>query len=113
MARRLHRADTHEELLCLPGMSPDRVRTLEALLRVRNREDLKRALAAGRVAGLEGFSRELKWRLQTALAADSAGTAAPPAPSSAHPASRKRSGPPPRRGSRGAGAGARAEEEGR
>lgn len=86
-----------EELLCLPGMDPERVRTLVARLRVRNREDLRRALAAGRAAGLEGFSRELKWRLQTALAADSARSAADSAPASAHPVPQKRAVPARRR----------------
>ncbi len=57
------------ELLRLPGMDPKRLETLVARLSVRSREDLRRALAAGRLAGVEGFSRELKSRLQAALAA--------------------------------------------
>ena len=50
-------------------MDPKRLETLVARLSVRSREDLRRALAAGRLAGVEGFSRELKSRLQAALAA--------------------------------------------
>ena len=86
-----HDANGFEELLRLPGMDPKRLRTLVARLRVRSRGELKRALAAGRAAGLEGFSRELKSRLQAALADDSGASAADPAPSSAHPVTRNRS----------------------
>ena len=62
--------DEVSALLRLPGMDPERLRTLVAGLSVRTREDLRRALAAGRLAGVEGFSREVKSRLQAALAAD-------------------------------------------
>lgn len=65
-----HALDEVSELLRLPGMDPKRLQTLVARLSVRNREDLRRALAAGRLAGVEGFSRELKSRLQAALAAE-------------------------------------------
>jgi len=58
------------DLLSLPGMDAARVRTLMTKLHVRNRADLRRALASGKVVGLAGFSRELKSRLQAALAAD-------------------------------------------
>lgn len=57
------------DLLNLPGMDPEHVRILMTRLHIRNRAQLKRALAAGRVVGLRGFSRELRSRLQTALAA--------------------------------------------
>jgi DNA polymerase/3'-5' exonuclease PolX len=52
------------DLLSLPGMNPERVQTLTSSLSVRNRADLKRAIAAGRLVGLRGFSRELKARLE-------------------------------------------------
>ncbi len=62
------------DLLTLPGMNPERVQRLMDRLQVSNRAELKRALAAGKVVGLEGFSRELKSRLQAALAAEPDGS---------------------------------------
>jgi DNA polymerase (family 10) len=56
------------ELLDLPGLGPVRVRALRSGLRIRNRADLKRALAAGRLARLRGFGPALQARLRTALA---------------------------------------------
>ena len=57
------------ELLSLPGMNAERVGALIEL-QVRTRADLKRALFAGRVVGLRGFTRELRSRLQAALEAE-------------------------------------------
>jgi DNA polymerase (family X) len=57
------------ELLSLPGMGPVRVRALMTGLKVENRADLERALAAGRVATVRGFGPVLQTRLRTALAA--------------------------------------------
>ena len=57
------------ELLGLPGLGPARVRALMTGLHVRDREDLKRALAAGALAKLRGFGPALKSRLESALAA--------------------------------------------
>ncbi|HUL46676.1 MAG TPA: DNA polymerase/3'-5' exonuclease PolX [Steroidobacteraceae bacterium] len=56
------------ELLELPGLGPVRVRALRSGLRIRNRADLKRALAAGRLARLRGFGPAIEARLKTALA---------------------------------------------
>ncbi|HVS75685.1 MAG TPA: DNA polymerase/3'-5' exonuclease PolX [Steroidobacteraceae bacterium] len=56
------------QLLSLPGMGPVRVRALMTGLRVKNREELKRALAAGRLEKLRGFGPTLRGRLQAALA---------------------------------------------
>lgn len=64
-------SDEAGDLLSLPGMDAERVQTLMTRLQVTNRADLKRALAAGKLMGLHGFSRELKSRLQAALAAES------------------------------------------
>ncbi len=58
------------ELLGLPGMGPVRVRALMTGLRVRDRRELKRALASGRLAKLRGFGPVLLSRLQAALAAE-------------------------------------------
>jgi DNA polymerase (family 10) len=58
------------DLLSLPGLGPVRVRALMSGLQVRDREDLKRALAAGRLAKLRGFGPALRSRLQAALAAE-------------------------------------------
>ncbi|MBW4050827.1 MAG: DNA polymerase/3'-5' exonuclease PolX [Proteobacteria bacterium] len=60
------------ELLGLPGLGPVRVRALMTGLHVRDREDLKRALAAGALATLHGFGPKLKSRLESALAAEPA-----------------------------------------
>lgn len=58
------------ELLSLPGLGPVRVRALMTGLQVRDREDLKRALATGALAKLRGFGPALKSRLESALAAE-------------------------------------------
>lgn len=59
------------ELLGIPGLGPVRVRALRSGLRVRNRADLGRALAAGRLARLRGFGPTLEARLRSALASAS------------------------------------------
>lgn len=56
------------ELLELPGLGPVRVRALRSGLRIRNRSDLRRALAAGRLSRLRGFGAALEARLRAALA---------------------------------------------
>jgi len=56
------------ELLSLPGLGPVRVRALKSGLRIRNRADLERALAAGRLTRLRGFGPALQERLRAALA---------------------------------------------
>ena len=60
------------DLLSLPGMGPVRVRALLTGLRVKDREDLKRALAAGGLAKLRGFGPALQSRLRAALAVETA-----------------------------------------
>jgi DNA polymerase (family 10) len=55
------------DLLSLPGMGPMRVRTLMSALHVRDREDLKRALASGELAMVRGFGETLQSRLREAL----------------------------------------------
>lgn len=60
------------ELLSLPGMGPVRVRALMTGLKVENRADLERALAAGRVATVRGFGPVLQSRLRAALAVEPA-----------------------------------------
>lgn len=62
--------DAAADLLSLPGMTPERIQMLEMRLHVKTCADLKRALASGKVAGLKGFSRELRWQLQAVLAAE-------------------------------------------
>jgi DNA polymerase (family X) len=56
------------DLLGLPGMGPARVRALMTTLHVRSREDLERALAAGRIGLVRGFGETLQSRLREALA---------------------------------------------
>jgi DNA polymerase (family 10) len=56
------------DLLQLPGMGPVRVRALMTSLQVKNREDLQRALAAGRIGLVRGFGETLQARLREALA---------------------------------------------
>lgn len=56
------------DLLNLPGMGPVRVRALMTSLQVKNREDLQRALAAGRIGLVRGFGETLQSRLRDALA---------------------------------------------
>ncbi|MGH8295209.1 MAG: DNA polymerase/3'-5' exonuclease PolX [Steroidobacteraceae bacterium] len=58
------------ELLSLPGMGPVRVRALLMQLKIEDRADLERALAAGRLASVRGFGPALQSRLQAALAAE-------------------------------------------
>jgi DNA polymerase (family 10) len=55
------------DLLGLPGMGPARVRTLMNSLQVKDREDLKRALASGQLALVRGFGEMLQSRLRAAL----------------------------------------------
>lgn len=55
------------DLLGLPGMGPMRVRTLMTALNVRNRDDLKRALASGQLGLVRGFGERLQSRLRVAL----------------------------------------------
>jgi DNA polymerase (family X) len=63
------------DLLSLPGMGPVRVRALMTSLHVKDREDLRRALEAGRLALVRGFGAMLQSRLRDALAqAEAAGT---------------------------------------
>lgn len=64
------------ELLQLPGLGPVRVRALRKGLGIKGREDLRRALAAGRLTRLRGFGPGLQRRLRSALTAT--GTAAGP-----------------------------------
>ncbi len=56
------------DLLDLPGLGPARVRALTTALRIKSPADLRRALAAGRVAGVRGFGPALRARLEQALA---------------------------------------------
>lgn len=56
------------ELLGLPGLGPVRVRALMTQLKVRSREDLERAIAAGRLATVHGFGAGIESRLRAALA---------------------------------------------
>ncbi len=60
------------ELLSLPGMGPVRVRALMTALHVRSRDDLARALAAGRLGKLRGFGPVLRSKLEVALTAKAA-----------------------------------------
>ena len=55
------------DLLGLPGLGPVRVRALMTGLRIKTPEDLRRALAAGRVAGVRGFGPAVRARLEQAL----------------------------------------------
>jgi DNA polymerase (family X) len=57
------------DLLGLPGMGPARVRALMTTLHVKNRQDLERALAAGRIGLVRGFGEMLQARLRDALTA--------------------------------------------
>lgn len=60
------------DLLSLPGMGPMRVRALMTSLHVKNREDLKRALASGELGLVRGFGEMLQSRLREALAREEA-----------------------------------------
>jgi DNA polymerase (family 10) len=55
-------------LLSLPGLGPVRVRALNAQLRIRDIEDLERALSAGRLRSIKGFGPGIELRLRAALA---------------------------------------------
>ena len=55
-------------LLKLPGLGPVRVRALHAGRGINDLEDLRKALAGGRLRGLKGFGPVLSERLQRALA---------------------------------------------
>ncbi len=54
------------ELLALPGLGPVRVRALHAGLHVQGMEDLRRALADGRLASLRGFGPKIRSQLLAA-----------------------------------------------
>lgn len=56
------------ELLGLPGLGPVRVRALMSELKVANRRDLERAIAAGRLTTVHGFGAGIQSRLEAALA---------------------------------------------
>ncbi len=56
------------ELLALPGLGPVRVRALNTGLKVRGIEDLRRALADGRLASLRGFGPKIRSQLLEATA---------------------------------------------
>jgi DNA polymerase (family 10) len=56
------------ELLKLPGLGPIRVRALNRKLKVRGIDDLRRALASGRLARTSGLGPALQGRLKEALA---------------------------------------------
>ncbi|HVZ32700.1 MAG TPA: helix-hairpin-helix domain-containing protein [Polyangiaceae bacterium] len=56
------------ELLRVPGLGPTRVRALNAKLSICSVDDLREALAAGKLQGLRGFGPGLQKRLQQALA---------------------------------------------
>ncbi len=64
------------ELLRLPGLGPVRVRALMRLLGVKSREDLARAIAAGRLTTVPGFGPGIEARLQAALAKRAPGPSA-------------------------------------
>jgi DNA polymerase (family 10) len=51
------------ELMRMPGLGPKRVRALHLELKVRDRDDLARVVAAGKVAKLRGFGPKLIERL--------------------------------------------------
>ena len=61
------------ELLALPGLGPSRVRALYTGLSVEGIEDLRGALADGRLAGLRGFGPKIRSQLIAATAAASSG----------------------------------------
>lgn len=55
------------ELLSLPGMGPVRVRAVMTELHITDRDELKRAIAAGRLRKVRGFGPVLEKRLRDAL----------------------------------------------
>lgn len=56
------------EIAALPGLGPKRIKLLYDKLGVRSLDDLRRAIKAGRVAKLHGFSAKMAANLRTALA---------------------------------------------
>lgn len=54
-------------LLALPGLGPVRIRRLQVELGIQSVEDLRAAVAAGRLGGLPGFGAALQRRLADAL----------------------------------------------
>ncbi len=61
------------ELLALPGLGPVRVRALYTGLNVRGIEDLRRALADGRLSTLRGFGAKIRARLLQSAAENRGG----------------------------------------
>ncbi len=55
------------EMAALPGLGPKRIKILYDKLHVRSLNDLRRALAGGRVAKLRGFGAVLRGKLSAAL----------------------------------------------
>lgn len=55
------------DLLSLPGLGPVRVRALMTALKIKNPADLRRAVAAGRLAEVRGFGPAVRARLEQAL----------------------------------------------
>lgn len=60
------------DLLNLPGMGPVHVRSLMTELHVKDRDDLARALAAGRLGKLRGFGPVLRSKIEGALTTQAA-----------------------------------------
>jgi len=58
------------ELKSVPGLGANRIKLLAELLNVRGREDLKRAIETGSLAGLKGFGPKMQERLQKSLATE-------------------------------------------
>jgi DNA polymerase (family 10) len=56
------------ELKHLPALGPKRIKLLADRLRIRNREDLKRAIEAGQLRTIRGFGVKMEGRLLEALA---------------------------------------------
>lgn len=55
------------ELKNLPGLGPKRIKLLADRLRIRNRDDLKRAIEAGQLRTIRGFGAKMEERLLEAL----------------------------------------------
>jgi DNA polymerase (family 10) len=58
------------QLLRLPGLGPKRVRLLNDRLRIRDIDDLKRAIAAGALRTVRGFGPKMEHQLSQALAGE-------------------------------------------
>jgi DNA polymerase (family 10) len=56
------------ELKNLPALGPKRIKLLADRLRIRNRDDLKRAIEAGQLRTIRGFGAKMEERLLEALA---------------------------------------------